>query len=225
MPGRDIRFQNHYLYHIFNKSVEGKHIFNEHRYAKIFLNSAQHYRSLEAQIRYSDFRRLRKDIKDEWREKVSKMDTFKVSIIAYCLMPTHFHFLIEQNQDGAIQKYIADVINSFTRYYNIACKRVGPLFLPRFKAASVTQDNQLIHVSRYIHLNPYSSKIISDKYALTSFQYSSYPHYVTQVDDPLVQNKRVMELFNYDKKRYQKFVLENAQYQQTLEAVKHTYKW
>ena len=225
MPGRDISFDNKGIYHIFTKSLEGKKIFDLNRYCRTFYEIACYYRSVESRVSFSAFKRLDKDIQWELFRKIVEPSTYKVSILAYCLMPNHFHFLIEQNVENGIPKFVSDVLNSFTRYYNIANNRVGPLFLPKFKAVPVTRDDQLIHVSRYIHLNPYSSRVIKKRELLASYEYSSYPYYVSSIADQLVENKRVMELFNFDKERYRKFVLDHAQHQQMLEACKHVYKW
>lgn len=225
MPGRDISFTNSGVYHIFNKSVEGKKIFDNQRYAQIFLKIAWYYRSTNARIRFSSLKKIGLDTREEIEASVKQPSTFKVNILAYCLMPNHFHILIEQKNEQGVSKFTSDLLNSFTRYYNIANKRIGPIFLPRFKAVPVIHGDQLIHVSRYIHLNPYSSKIIKEKELLGLYKYSSYSHYVSGTANPLVENKRVMELFNFDKDRYKKFVLDHAQHQQMLEAIKHTYKW
>jgi len=225
MPRRDISFNNKGIYHVFTKSIEGKKIFDINRYCRTFYEIACYYRSVESKVSLSAFKRLDKKIQLELLNKMGDPSTYKVSILAYCFMPNHFHFLIEQNISNGISSYVSNVLNSFTRYYNIANNRVGPLFLPKFKAVPVTHEDQLIHVSRYIHLNPYSSRVIKEQELLGSYRYSSYPFYVSSIPDKLVDNKRVIELFNYDKERYRKFIMDNAQHQQMLEACKHAYKW
>lgn len=102
---------------------------------------------VESRVSLSAFKRLDKKIQLELLNKMGDPSTYKVSILAYCFMPNHFHFLIEQNISNGISSYVSNVLNSFTRYYNIANNRVGPLFLPKFKAVPVTHDDQLIHVS------------------------------------------------------------------------------
>lgn len=69
-------------------------------------------------------------------------------------MPNHFHFLIEQTADKGIASHMQRFINSYAHYVNIKYKRVGPLFQGLFKGVLIESDEQFLHVSRYIHLNP-----------------------------------------------------------------------
>jgi putative transposase len=140
-------------------------------------------------------------------------------------MPNHFHLLLQQKSDGGAQKFMTDALNSFTRFYNIKSQRTGPLFLPRFKSVFVKRDEQLMHVSRYIHLNPYSGNLIKNKEDLITFPNSSYRFYISKELSSIVNTGPVMQLFNYDVKNYESFVMQNADYQQNLEHLKHTYKW
>ena len=85
-----------------------------------------------------------------------------VSILAYCVMPNHFHLLLKQEVEGGISTYLRRLTVSFVRYYNILHKQKGPLFESFFKAVLIESENQLLHVSRYIHLNPTSAKLVND---------------------------------------------------------------
>ena len=183
------------------------------------------YRSNEVEMSYSKFWRLESAEKNAIRKILSYKKFFKVHLLSYCLMPTHFHFLLHQIDENGIKSVMSDLTNSFTRYYNIVHRRLGPLFLPRFKAVPVTRDEQLMHVSRYIHLNPFSSSIISNKHELQTYSFSSYSEYLSNKPSSLVQKEKVMELFSHNISSYRKFVLQNADYQEHLEHLKHTYKW
>lgn len=90
-------------------------------------------------------------------------------------MPNHFHLLLQQIRDGGITEFISKLTNSYTRYFNIRNKRIGPLFQGEFKAVHVETDEQLIHLSRYIHLNPIVSYITKK---LESYQWFSYLEYL-----------------------------------------------
>lgn len=85
-----------------------------------------------------------------------------LEIISYCLMPNHFHLLVKQVIDHGIVKCLNNFSNSYTRYFNIRHDRVGPLFQGRFKAVRIETDEQLLQVSRYIHLNPVASSLIEE---------------------------------------------------------------
>ncbi|MCG2685982.1 hypothetical protein L6258_01260, partial [Candidatus Parcubacteria bacterium] len=102
-----------------------------------------------------------------------------------------------------------------------------PLLLPRFKAVRITTNEQLIHVSRYIHLNLYSSGIVEDFETLVQYEWSSFKDYVQKGAGylGLVDGRRVLALFDKDSERYKNFVLSNAEHQRTLEHTKHTRAW
>lgn len=225
MPGRELTFYNQGIYHIFNKTIDKKRIFLQPKIAQRFMDIFTFYRSSSVEINYSKFSRLEESEKNKLKNILTYKKFFKVHLLAYCLMPTHFHLLLLQIDDDAISHVMSDLINSFTRHYNISHQRLGPLFLPRFKAVSVTNDPQLMHVSRYIHLNPYSSKIITNKHKLQTYFFSSYSGYVSHKRSTLVQKEKVMELFLNKIDSYKKFVMQNADYQESLEHLKHTYNW
>ncbi|MBI2641202.1 transposase [Candidatus Roizmanbacteria bacterium] len=153
-------------------------------------------------------------------KKIAQIKYFRVEILAYCLMPTHFHFLIKQKKHNGISKFMADIVNSFTRYFNLRNERKGPLFLPRFKSVLVATDNQLMHVSRYIHLNPYSSGLIKNINSLNDYQWSSFGEYLLH-EQKLCNTKLVLSLFRGKENSYKKFIEDNADYQRSLEKLKY----
>lgn len=72
-------------------------------------------------------------------------------------MPNHFHLLIKQTEQNGISEFVGKFSNSYTKYYNTKHNRVGALLQGQLKAVLIESGEQLIHVSRYIHLNPTSS--------------------------------------------------------------------
>ena len=117
--------------------------------------------------------------------------------------------------EGGISKFISKVSNSFTKYFNVKNDRVGPLFQGAFKAVRIESDEQLIHVSRYIHLNPLVGNIVTN---LKKFEWSSYPIYISERQASLVSNREVLDHFS-SKKDYERFVLNQVDYAKEL--VKH----
>ena len=150
---------------------------------------------------------------------IFKPDTDKkiVDIICYCLMPNHFHFLIKQLKDGGITEFISKLSNSYTKYYNVKYNRVGPLLQGEFKAVLIESDAQLIHVSRYIHLNPIASFLVKD---LNEYRWSSYKEYVENDTNGICNKEAVLSFFK-SPKDYEKFVLDQVDYAQRLEIIKH----
>lgn len=140
----------------------------------------------------------------------------QITIIAYCLMPNHFHLLLKQNDDLGISKFLANFQNSYTKYFNVKHKRTGSLFDRQFKAVLVESENQLLHLTRYIHLNPFSSHII-EKEDITTYPYTSLPEYLAGQYKITSPNQGI----DINPRRYERFVLDHSNYQQRLESLKH----
>ncbi len=141
-----------------------------------------------------------------------------IDIIAFCLMPNHIHILLKQVSGGGISKFMKQVSDSFTRYFNTKYKRVGPLFQGAFKAVRIENDEQLVHVSRYIHLNPLTGYIVREE-GLTRYPWSSLNEYLNK-DFKLVNPQIILSNFKTGL-NYLKFILDQAEYAKELEKIKH----
>ncbi len=227
MPGRFEPFINNRIYHIFNKTIEAKKIFIDHNNCDHFLELVKYYRSAKARISFSKLKLLKDELRREIIKATLPKKYFQIELLSYCLMPTHFHFLIRQKNTDGVKIFVSNVLNAFTRYFNIKTERKGPIFLTQFKSVGIQRDEQLIHVSRYIHLNPYSSQLVKSFGNLEKYSWVSYKEYInTDKDkDKICDTKTVLGYFNGDRGKYQKFVEDNADYQKSLEYVKHVAKW
>ena len=94
----------------------------------------------------------------------------QIQLHTYCLMPNHFHLLLWQKDQGNIEKMMRSVLTSYAMYFNRKYKRGGPVFESRYKAVRITNDAQLTHVSRYIHLNPVGYRVW-DRSSYSDFVY------------------------------------------------------
>lgn len=135
-------------------------------------------------------------------------------------MPNHFHFLLRQKQKNGVSTFAANFTNSYTRYFNTKHERVGPLFQGLFKAVRVESDEQLMHISRYIHLNPISSFLVEPD-RLENYQWSSYPEYVVPSSKNNITNKEIVLGLFSSRKAYKQFVLDQVDYARRLEQIKH----
>jgi putative transposase len=167
---------------------------------------------------YSNIINLPLQIRGDFFNKLDNNKDLLVDIIAYCLMPNHFHFLLRQRTENGISKFIANLSNSYTRFYNIKHKRTGPIFQGKFKAVEVLSDEQIIHLSRYIHLNPFSAGIVTSIQDLLQYPYSSLPEYLNGQKE-ICKICIVMGQFE-DKICYRKFVTDQADYQRSMQIVK-----
>ncbi len=225
MPGRSEPFVNGQIYHVFNKTIESKKVFIDDAHDRLFLQLIPFYRSDKHIVSYSAFKRLPDVLQKHYLSLTKMRKYYRVEVLCFCLMPTHFHFLIKQTRGGGLSKFISDLINSYTRFYNEENERKGPLFLPRFKSVRIKSREQLIHVSRYIHLNPYSSGITKSINELLSYRWSSIGDYVKVDRSGFVYPKYILQEFSNDRQRHMRFIVNHADYQRNLEFIKHADKW
>ena len=215
MPKRFEHFYKGGFYHLFNKTVDHRQVFNENGTIALFKKILLYYNLGLSNDSYSEFKRYKKNQKLLSKTNVNRF----LNCLAYCFMPNHFHFLVRQNTDESLSKIIRQVLISFTRTYNQFSNRRGPLFLPHFKAVEILNENQLIHVSRYIHLNPYSSGKINNLAEISSCNLSSMPIYLGTPDN-LCETEIILGIFGNNRQSYQTFVLDQAKYQHQLEIIK-----
>jgi REP element-mobilizing transposase RayT len=130
MPRRRIPFRAGQFYHIYNRGIDKGKIFFSHE-------------------NYIYCMRL--------IEKNSKR--YLISCVAYCLLPNHFHFLLKPEKDNNLSQFMNSVFGSYTQAINKRLARQGPLFQGRFHAVLVDREEYLIHLARYIHLNPVMAKL------------------------------------------------------------------
>lgn len=225
MPGRKHPLINTGIYHVYNKTIEGKKILINNNICQRLLDLIQYYRSSQSILRFSKFQKLTEVFKNSYERRIFDKRAFRISILSYCLMPTHYHFLLKQNIKNGISIFISQIQNSFTKYYNTKNKRIGPIFLHRFKSKPIQSEEQLKHVSRYIHLNPYSDGLVSNDNDLMHYPWSSFHDYVSETKEQICETEYFISLFNNKRERYKKFVLDNAEHQKMLEYCKHTNKW
>ena len=131
-------------------------------------------------------------------------------------MPNHFHLLLKQLKDNGISTFISQVCNSYTKYFNTKYSRAGALLQGVFKAELMESDEQLLHVSRYIHLKPVVSGLTK---SLDSYSYSSYQEYIFQ-NQGFCNTTEILNFFPSPEK-YQEFVEDQIDYGTTLELIKH----
>jgi len=196
MPIRKTIFANNYHYHVFNRGVEKRVIFQDEKDYHVFLEILAYY-LIPNQKTPPIFSR-------KPQIKISQ----GITLLSYCLMPNHFHFLIKQKKDNGIVSLMQALGNTYAKYFNKRYYRVGSLFQGRFKAKIVTKDNYLLQLSKYIHLNPQEIY----KKPLVSYPYSSYKFYLQPQIAPkdFIDVNFILDYFSCKEKNfsYQKFVEE-----------------
>lgn len=219
MPLRKQLLVNDEVYHVFNRGVASLPIFKSVRDYSRFLNLIDYYRFPGMALSFSTYLNLNTNLKQEFIGKIKQSQTPVIEIYAYCLMPNHFHFLVRQLKDEGIKSIFSRVQNAYAKYINIKTKRAGPLFESRFKAKRLESEEHLLHVSRYIHLNPSTAFIIKPK-NLGDYIWSSYPEYLGQKKSIFVNQDLVLRLSG-SLEKYKEFVFDQADYQRRLAGIKH----
>lgn len=208
MPIRKIPLANGEVYHICNKSIAGFKIFNDYKDCDRMIESMSFYIAEKVPCKLSTYK-IVKNIALASSKRI-------VDIMAYCLMPTHIHLILKQNQDSGIEKFVGLISNSYSRYFNTRHARKGPLWEGRFKNILIEDDEQLLHLTRYVHLNPVSAFLVNNP---SGWKYSSYNEYI----ETILSDKRLCnfcDLLKIDPISYKKFVLDQTDYQKQLAIIK-----
>lgn len=220
MPQRKVIFANNEYYHIFNRSIHKEPILTKQRDCQRALETLKYYRFENPPIRLSYFLAFGVDKRSEIIHALSKEAKKIVDIISFVLMPNHFHFLLKQNEDKGISKFLALFQNSYSRYFNTKNNRQGHVFQGQFKAVWIENEEQLLHVNRYIHLNPYTSYVVKTLSELEEYSYSSLPDYLSGQKETICNTQEILSHFSTIKK-YKKFLFDQADYQRKLEEIRH----
>ncbi|OGY27960.1 MAG: hypothetical protein A2802_00975 [Candidatus Woykebacteria bacterium RIFCSPHIGHO2_01_FULL_43_29] len=174
-------------YHVYNRGVEKRAIFQDRQDYNVFLKYLGEYLLPKNEIKLMD---LLSDPNTHYSDKdrllkLIRLNNFseKIDMLSYCLMPNHFHFFIKQISLGSMHKFMQSIGTRYTMYFNRKYKRVGFLYQDIYKAAEVKTDEQFVYLSKYIH-----------KQAIP-FQPSSYKEYIGELHSEWVKPGEVLSYF------------------------------
>ena len=174
MPLRGSDFAKDQYYHVFNRGAgKGPMFFNPDNYTHL----------IKLVKRYSP--------------------KYHIAIIAYCLMPNHYHFLLRQESDTPLSKYINVLFIAYVQAINLQQGRKGTLFEGRFRHILVDRFDYLIHLCRYIHNNPRKAGIVMN---LEDWPYSNYLDWVGLRNGELIDHEFINDFFPDAGRTYPKFV-------------------
>ncbi|MEO6513630.1 MAG: transposase [Candidatus Saccharimonadales bacterium] len=199
MPSRNILKQDapQSFYHVYARGGNRQRIFREAADFEKFLKLFERYLSLE---------------ESHDANGVSFPNYYKkLDLVSFCLLPTHFHLLVYQYQQGAMTACMKSLLTSYSMYFNKKYKRSGPVFESRYKASLISDDSYLDHITRYIHLNPRHWR---------DYEYSSLPYYLQQVSDAWIHPERITELFTAPTE-YLSFLEDHEQHKEMKDILKH----
>jgi len=222
MPAKNILksyIENGY-YHIYNRGVEKRIIFQDEQDYRVFLHYLKLYLSPPASLNA-----VSKGVSFVNPPRQRPLNNFSQEIIlmTYSLIPNHFHLLLKQKSAHAIEKFMRSLGTKYVQYFNKRYQRVGPLFQDTYKAVLVKTDEQLLHLSRYIHLNPTKDNNKSALRKMLLESYSSYLEYLGKRKTNWIHPEEILSFFKTAQKTdfkdilsYQSFV---EDYQQMPEEI------
>jgi len=209
---RKITFENGKYYHVYNRGVEKRNIFRDDKDRFRFIHDLYEFNDINP-------------VGNNYGVPVSVIQKNQkrrrellVNILCFCLIPNHYHLILEQLVDNGISIFMQK-LGGYVYSFNLKYKRVGPLFQGKFKAIQIENENGLLHLSRYQHINPL--EIIEPNWKeegikdwgkaiqfLESYRWSSYLDYIGKKNFPSVTQRELINTYFGKPEDYQKFVTE-----------------
>ncbi len=198
-------------YHVYNRGVEKRDIFLDEGDYKNFLGILKMY------LVKPDLQglTLQADGSEKSMAPTKTPNNFadEISLLCYCLMPNHFHLMLRQNNDRSMSSFLQTIMTKYVAYFNKKYRRQGGLFQGRYKAVRISNENQYIYLTKYIHRNPLPDHPArSDLAGLQNYKYSSYGNYLGLFRQSWVKTDDIMSYFSKTNPRnsYQSFVEETG---------------
>lgn len=185
------------FYHAYSRGVDKQVIYHDHQDYSFFLWLLKRHLTEEEII----------GARDVPYEKLNN----HIELLAFCLMPNHFHLLFFQIDAGTMTRLMRTILTGYSRYYNHKYHRSGPLFESRFKASRISSNQYLLHISRYIHMNPKDWQ---------TYKYSSLGSYLGNNHPDWIKIKRISALFS-SKTEYLRFLEDYMSQKEDLKLLKH----
>lgn len=194
MSSKPRNFQSDCYYHIYNRGVGKQDIFNTLFDYQRFLNTIEFYLH-DQSIGYAHYESLSQSAKQAYDLRHPRgVQALRVGFIAYCLMPNHYHIVLKTLNIGGITRFMSDISNSYTRYFNTRYGRNGYLLESKYQSKEIKNDESMFQVVRYVSLNPIISTKTNKNGQLTNpanYPFSSYKAWIGLGDDNITQPELV----------------------------------
>ena len=198
-------------YHIFGRGTNKENIFIDDRDRARFIFLITHFQSPTKIYNVSWYTNafLKNGTFSTKEEKVKEiLKKRSIKLIAFVLMSNHFHLLVQNLEDGITSAYMHRVLTAYSKYFNAKYNKKGHVFEGPFKAVHVKNNNQLLHLSAYIHKNPKEIKTWGKNY--DKYPYSSYQDYIgLNRWGSFLATEIVLKQFK-DQAKYRDFVTEST---------------
>lgn len=181
---RNTEFAVNEIYHVYNRGVDKRPIFSDAKDFKRFrdcmvlLNSDSVINSVRDYNKNHDYRHL---VSGE--HKIHNEGSNLVNFVSFCLLPNHFHFILKQNTENGIERFMHKLSMSYSKYFNAKHQRSGSLLQGAYKSKHVDSNEYLLWLSVYVNLNDKVHRISNND---STFIYSSWDQIVGKETKPLV---------------------------------------
>lgn len=173
---RRMKILTGHTYHIYNRGHRKETVFHDRRDYLHFLRQLRDY-----------------------------LKAYPVTLLAYCLMPNHYHLLLRQNGDDGISDMMQAFGTSLSKSYNKKYNTVGALFQGKFRDEHVGDAGYLRYLARYFHRNPLQAKL---RAAPEAWEFSNYRDVIGLRHGMLCDFSPVLALFANEASLYREFVLD-----------------
>lgn len=205
------------IYHVLNRGVDKR---------KIFLDNNDYLRFVHDLFEFNDenpafnvglnFKNQYIDVRRQYIEN-RRPRKLLVEILAFCLMPNHYHLLIRPKKEVSVPNFIKKVNGGYAKYFNNKYQRNGALFQGKYKSVPIKNEAHFIHLPYYIHLNPLD--LITPKWRerniltsdvnkigkfLENYRWSSYLDYTGKKNFPSVTQREFLQEFLGGPEEYKK---------------------
>jgi len=177
-------------YHIYNRGVDKRDIFNDKKDLYRFVESILEFNKVDGVGSLANLRKTQIELKP--------LSEPLVSVVAYCLNPNHFHFVLKQLKDNGIVKFMQKLQGGYAYYFNIKNSRSGSLFQGTFKSQIVNSENYFNKIIGYVNKNYQIHNISKNKmnFILASdYEYENNNFKIVSKEE----GKRILETFDGSK--------------------------
>jgi len=194
-------------YHIFNRGSKKEKIFIDDHDKARFIFLITHFQSPIRMHNVSWYTGgfIKNGTFSTKEDKISEIIKKRnIELVAFALMPNHFHLLVQNLDDGILSVYMHRILTAYGKYFNAKYHKKGHIFEGPFKAVHIKNNTQLLHLSSYIHKNPKEIKAWENIY--DKYPYSSYQDYIgSNRWGSFLSTKIILKQFK-DQAKYKDFV-------------------
>jgi putative transposase len=155
--------------HIYNRGTDKRAIFNKEEDIERFIESMYIFNTIKPTLSL-----IRKKDYNDYSVGVGPLQEPLVEIVAYSLLPNHFHILVKQIIDGGMSEFMKRLQGGYTSYFNEENKRSGALFQGKYKYKHVDTDEYFRNIFCYVTFNSTVHNFSKDKNHLIASSFGEY---------------------------------------------------